>query len=127
MQHHQLTRIIWQNQDLDLDEYLITVDDSHKQHYNSCSNVILHDDHSLQVALKTMSERHYLELVLQHKRAHTLSPPASYFRRNTSPPGKQLLYNNLMCYTMHVYSLPTYDTCSCCTIGSSATHQADCN
>ncbi|CDH58242.1 hypothetical protein RO3G_06280 [Lichtheimia corymbifera JMRC:FSU:9682] len=75
-----------QNQELDLDDYLITVDDSHKQHYNSCSNVILHDDHSLQVALKTMSERHYLELVLQHKRARTLSPPASYFRRNTPPP-----------------------------------------
>ncbi|KAI7886210.1 hypothetical protein K492DRAFT_188367 [Lichtheimia hyalospora FSU 10163] len=75
-----------QDQDLNLDEYLITVDDSHKQHYNSCSNVILHDDHSLQVALKTLSERHYLELVLQHKRARTLSPPTCYLGRNTIPP-----------------------------------------
>ncbi|ORZ03322.1 hypothetical protein BCR43DRAFT_483136 [Syncephalastrum racemosum] len=36
---------------------------------------MLHDDLSLSDALKSMPERHFLELVLQRKRARTLSPP----------------------------------------------------
>ena len=49
---------------------------------SNTSNGILHDDHSLREALKSISERHYLELVLRRKRARTLSPP---LRRESLP------------------------------------------
>ncbi|KAG2227952.1 hypothetical protein INT45_011976, partial [Circinella minor] len=62
-----------------IDNNLITNNDSNSNN----SNTILHDDHSLREALKSMSERHYLELILQRKRARTLSPPL--FRRESLP------------------------------------------
>lgn len=66
-------------QGLDINDYSITAFNNRNQH-----RFLLHDDLSLDDALRSMSDSHYLELVLQRKRARTLSPPGHLFRREST-------------------------------------------